>query len=251
MPRLRARKGGERIVSVTAYDAPTAALLDAGGVDLILVGDSVGPVLLGYDSTLPVTMDEMVHHTAAAHRGRTRALLVADLPFLSYQPGPADAVRNGGRLIKAGADAVKLEGGAEAALQIAALVGQGIPVMGHVGLTPQRVKEFGNLKPRGTDPESARMIEASAKSVEAAGAFALVLESVPADLAVRITAALAIPVIGIGTGAACDGQVVVFHDLVGLAAHPPPFARALADGRGVFADAVGRYAGAVRAGSWT
>ncbi len=250
VPRVRGRKGEGRLVCVTAYDAPTAALVEAAGVEVILVGDSLGNVVLGYENTLPVTMDEMVHHLRAARRGTRRALLVGDLPFMSYQAGPADALRHAGRFLKEGADAVKLEGGLEVLPMVNAMVAQGIPVMGHVGLTPQRVREYGGYRAQGVTVAAAARIWQAAVALDRAGVFAIVLEAMPASLARRITAAVACPTIGIGAGPDCDGQILVFHDLVGLSPVPPPFARAWADGRRVFAKAVGRFARAVRGRGW-
>jgi 3-methyl-2-oxobutanoate hydroxymethyltransferase len=250
IPAFVSRKGKEKLVCVTSYDAPTAALLEAAGVDLQLVGDSVANVVLGYDSTIPVTMDEMVHHLGAVRRGAPGALVVADMPFGSYQPGPADAVRSAARFLKAGADAVKLEGGAEILGTVGALVAQGIPVMGHVGLMPQRVRASGGYRMQGRDAASAFTIFRAAAALDRAGAFAIVLESVPASLAARITRACAGPTIGIGAGPACDGQVLVFHDLVGLTPVPPPFAKAWAQGHAVFQRAVSEYAGEVRKGTF-
>jgi len=246
---IRARKGGRRITSVTAYDAPTAALLDAAGVDIVLVGDSVGNVVLGYDSTIPVTMDEMVHHVRAVRRGMRRALLVADMPFMSYQPGIETAMVNAGRFLKEGADAVKLEGGSGVAATVAALVGAGIPVMGHVGLTPQSRREIG-LRPQGRDALSAARIWRGARALDRAGAFAIVLESVPAELARRVTRDCSVPTIGIGAGPFCDGQVVIFHDLVGLTESPPPFAKAWGRGLQEFRRAVSGYRRDVESGRW-
>ena len=218
IPDLVARKrDGKRITMVTAYDAIQAALVDEAEVDAILVGDSAANVVYGHETTLPVTMDEMIAHTRAAARGRKRALLVGDMPFLSYQTSEADAVRNAGRFLKEGlADAVKLEGGLEWAGTVRALVRASIPVMGHVGLTPQSVNLFGGYKVQGKDAKRAEEILAGAQALEDAGAFAVVLECVPSELAAAITAALSIPTIGIGAGARCDGQVLVFHDLLGL-----------------------------------
>ncbi len=220
IPALLARKReGKRFTMVTAYDALAAALVDDAGIEAILVGDSAANVVHGHETTLPVTMDEMIAHTRAAARGRRRALLVADMPFLSYQTSIEDAIRNAGRFLKeADADAVKLEGGAEWADTVRALVRAGIPVMGHVGLTPQSVKVFGGYKVQGKDAARAEEIAAGARALEAAGAFAVVLECVPSDLARLITRALSIPTIGIGAGPDCDAQVLVFHDLLGWTA---------------------------------
>jgi len=250
VPAFVARKGKEKLVCVTSYDAPTASLLEEAGVDLQLVGDSVANTVLGHDSTIPVTMDEMVHHVRAVRRGAPDALVVADMPFGSYQPGPGDAVRNAVRFLKEGADAVKLEGGAEVLDAVRSFVQHGIPVMGHVGLMPQRIRASGGYKMQGRDAASAFAIFRAAAALDRAGAFAVVLEAVPAHLARRITAALTGPTIGIGAGPDCDGQVLVFHDLVGLTVAPPRFARAWAQGRKVFHQAVTEYAGDVRAGRY-
>ncbi|MEK7765956.1 MAG: 3-methyl-2-oxobutanoate hydroxymethyltransferase, partial [bacterium] len=196
IPALRARKSGAKLVCLTAYDAPTGALLDAAGVDVVLVGDSVGNVVLGLDSTLPVTMDDMLHHVRAVARGVRRALLVADMPFMSYQAEPADALRNAGLLIKAGAAAVKLEGGRETEPAVRALVASGIPVMGHLGLTPQRVHEFGGYRAQGKDAAAAHRIWREARLLDRLGVFAVVLECVPGALAGLSTRAVGCPTIG-------------------------------------------------------
>jgi 3-methyl-2-oxobutanoate hydroxymethyltransferase len=214
-PKIRAMKGKQKIVCLTAYDQPSAAIADAAGVDLILVGDSVGNVVLGYENTLPVSLDDMIHHTRAAAKGTKNALLVADMPFGSYQASAEDAVRSGIALIKAGAEAVKLEGDYVDAIQ--ALVKAGIPVMGHVGMTPQSVNVFGGFKVQGRGKQADAVLEA-AKRIEAAGAFSIVLEMIPAVVADKITRELSIPTIGIGAGPDCDGEVQVFHDIMGL--HP-------------------------------
>ena len=248
IPAFVARKGKDKLVCVTAYDAPTAALLMEAGVDLQLVGDSVGNVVLGHDSTIPVTMDEMVHHLRAVRRGAPDALVIADMPFGSYQPGPEEALRNAVRFLKEGADGVKLEGGTEVLATIRACVAHGIPVMGHVGLMPQRVRAIGGYRMQGRDAASAFAIFRAAAALDRAAAFAIVLESVPAGLASRVTASCAGPTIGIGAGPGCDGQVLVFHDLAGLTSAPPRFAKAWGQGRKVLQDAVAGYATDVRAG---
>jgi 3-methyl-2-oxobutanoate hydroxymethyltransferase len=207
----------EKIAVVTAYDYPTARLVDEAGAEVILVGDSLGMVVLGYESTLPVTMADMIHHTRAVVRARPRALVVADQPFMSYQPGPVDALRNAGRLVQeGGADAVKLEGGARTAEAVRAITSAGIPVMGHLGLTPQSVLTMGGYRVQGKSDEDAARLLREAKLLEACGAFAVVLEGVPRSLAQEVTQALAIPTIGIGAGRDCDGQVLVWHDLLGM-----------------------------------
>ncbi|MCE9610277.1 MAG: 3-methyl-2-oxobutanoate hydroxymethyltransferase [Chthoniobacter sp.] len=220
-----AKRRREKLAVLTAYDYPTARLLDESGIDILLVGDSLGMVVLGFPDTTLVTMEHMLHHTAAVARGVQRALIVADLPFASYET-PEQAVANARRLIAAGAHAVKLEGGATHAARIAAIVADGIPVMAHLGMLPQSVREEGGYKIKGRTPAAAEALLADAHAVENAGAFAVVLELVQADTAARLTAALAIPTIGIGSGTACDGQVLVTHDLIGLFPwFTPKFAR--------------------------
>jgi 3-methyl-2-oxobutanoate hydroxymethyltransferase len=217
-PSLRAKKArGEPVTMVTAYDYPSALAADRANLDAILVGDSLGMVVLGYDDTLRVTMDEMLHHARAVTRARPRALLVGDMPFLSYQTSLADAIRNAGRfLADGGMDAVKLEGGAERAATVHALVDAGIPVIGHIGLTPQSIRALGGYRAQGGTATAARRLLEDALSLEEAGCFALVLEAVPDRVAALITKSLSIPTIGIGAGSGCDGQVLVFHDVVGL-----------------------------------
>lgn len=217
---------GRAIAAVTAWDWLWARLLDRAGADVILVGDSLGMVALGHRTTLPLTLDDMVHHGAAVVRGVEHALVVVDLPFLSYQESPAQALRSAGRILKeTGAAAVKLEGGyPEMAETVARLVRAGIPVMGHVGLTPQAVHQVG-YRQQGTTPEAGEKIYQEAIALAAAGAFAVVLEHVPTDLAARVTGAIAVPTIGIGAGAACNGQVLVTADLLGLTDQVPPFAK--------------------------
>ena len=212
-----ARQKNVRLTMLTAYDYSTAKLIDASGVDSVLVGDSLGMVMLGYEDTLSVTMEDMIHHTKAVARGVKDALVVSDLPFMSYQTSVYDAVSNAGRLIKEGrAQAVKLEGGIEVCPQIKAIVEASIPVMAHLGLTPQSVNAFGGFKVQGKDEEAARSLIEQAKAVEAAGAFAVVLECIPAKLAELITNSISIPTIGIGAGNGCDGQVLVYQDMLGL-----------------------------------
>ena len=218
IPELReSKRRGQKLSMLTAYDYPTARIVDQAGVDMILVGDSLGMVCLGYPDTVPVTMDEMVHHTAAVARAVERAIIVGDLPYLSYQVCAEDAVRNSGRLFKeARADCVKLEGGRSQADKVEAIVRAGIPVMGHIGLTPQTAIQLGGFKVQGREPDAARALQEDAKALESAGAFAVVLECVPSSVAAKITQAVSIPTIGIGAGPHCDGQVLVLHDLVGL-----------------------------------
>jgi len=211
------KKTGDRISMLTAYDASFASLIDAAGIDMVLVGDSLGNVLLGYDSTIPVTMEEMLHHCRAASRGVKRAVLVGDMPFMSYQVSESEAITNAGRFLKeAGCDAVKLEGGTDMCGKVKAVARAGIPVMGHIGLTPQTASQLGGYKVQGRDAESARRLLQSAKDLESAGVFAIVLECIPAQLSEAITAAISIPTIGIGAGPHCDGQVLVTHDMVGM-----------------------------------
>ena len=208
---------GRKITMLTAYDFPTAQIVDEAGIDIALVGDSLGMVVQGVDSTLPVTMDEMIYHTRMVARAAKTALVVGDMPFLSYQAGVDDAVRNAGRFLKeAGAEAVKLEGGTSVAGVIRAIVAAGIPVMGHVGLTPQHVHAFGGFKVQGRDEASREKVLADARAVQESGAFSVVLEALPAPLAKEIGGMLSIPTIGIGAGPHCDGQVLVIHDLLGL-----------------------------------
>ena len=230
-PKVRALKGKERIAVITAYDYPTAVVADTAGVEVILVGDSLGMVVLGYESTLPVTVDEMIHHTKAVMRAKPKALVVADLPFMSYQTGPVEALANAGRLIKeGGADAVKLEGGERACDAVRIIVEAGIPVMGHIGLTPQSVLQFGGYRVQGRGEEAAERLLLDARALERAGAFSLVLEGMPATLAGKVTRGISIPTIGIGAGACCDGQVLVWHDALGFSfGHQPKFVRKYAD----------------------
>lgn len=211
------KERGEPITMLTAYDYPTAMAIDRAGIDSILVGDSLGMVMLGYENTLPVTMEEMLHHARAVSRGAKTALLVGDMPFMSYQISVQEAVRNAGRFLQEGGmDAVKLEGGRERADAVRAIVGAGIPVMGHLGLTPQSVHQLGGFRAQGKTAASAKRLLEDAQILEEAGAFSLVLESVPARLAEFVSKKLSIPTIGIGAGLGCDGQVLVTHDLLGL-----------------------------------
>ncbi len=247
---LQMKVARERIVALTTYDYPTAVAVDQAGVDVILVGDSLASVVLGYDNTLPVTMDEMIHHTKAVTRGVKRAFVVADMPFMA-DATLEDAVRNGGRFLKeAGASAVKLEGGH--APQIAAvrtLTQHGIPVVGHLGFTPQHLHQLGGFRIQGKTESAAAELLRQAQELEANGACAVVLELVPADVAQHITESLAIPTIGIGAGEACDGQIQVFHDLVGLHVdHRPKHARRYADLHETLVTALQRYGEDVRAG---
>lgn len=224
-------RGGKRLAMVTAYDATSARLADAAGLDMVLVGDSAATTMLGHDSTLPVTMDEMLMLTRAVARVVRRAMVVADMPFGAYQPGEDDALRNAIRFVKeAGADAVKLEGAGRTLTRISAILDAGIPVMGHTGMTPQSARLAGGYKTRGRTAADARRIFDEARALERAGCFAVVLEAIPAPVAAHITTALKVPTIGIGAGNACDGQVLVWHDLLGLTTdHVPRFVKRYAD----------------------
>ncbi len=214
---LEKKRQGQKITMLTAYDYPTALLVDRAGIDMILVGDSLGMVVLGYETTVPVTMDEMIHHTKAVVRGARFALVVGDMPFMSYNTSEKDAIVNAGRFIKeGGADAVKLEGGTTVQSIVETIVRAGIPVMGHIGLTPQTISQLGGFKVQGRSAEAAKKIIEDAKALEDAGAFSLVLEAIPAEIAERITRTVRIPTIGIGAGISCDGQVLVYQDMVGL-----------------------------------
>jgi 3-methyl-2-oxobutanoate hydroxymethyltransferase len=245
------RSKGARLAMLTAYDYPTAKLVAEAGVELILVGDSLGMVVLGYDSTVPVTMDDMVHHTKAARRGAPNAFLIADLPFLSYGT-LEEALVNCARLMKdAGADSVKLEGGREVAPLVEGLVRAGVPVLGHVGLTPQTASALGGYRLQGKDEENARRIVDGAQALEQAGCWGVVLELVPAPLAQLITEKISIPTIGIGAGAQCDGQVLVFHDLVGMfSGFTPTFVKRYTEAGTAIRDAVAQYAEEVRSGAF-
>ena len=240
---------GERIVSVTAYDYPTARLADEAGVDLLLVGDSLGMVVLGYESTIPVTLAEMAHHTRAVARAKPAAFLVVDLPFNTYQASPADAVRSSGRLIKHGGEAVKLEGGRRMLPQIEAILAADIPVLGHLGLTPQSVHQFGGYRVQGRGREAADALLEDALALERAGCFAIVLEGVPLELGREVSHALRIPTIGIGAGVDCDGQVLVLHDLLGLSfGRQAKFVRRYADLGDAARRALAAFRDDVRAG---
>jgi 3-methyl-2-oxobutanoate hydroxymethyltransferase len=232
LPDLKAKKKrGEKIAMLTAYDYTMARLLDRAGIDVLLVGDSLGMVVLGYENTLPVTLDVMVHHTRAVSRGAQRALVVADMPFLTYQVSVAEALRNAGRLIQeGGAAAVKIEGGGASVEAAARIVEAGIPVMGHLGLLPQSVHQLGGFRQQARLEEDAEQLLADAQALEEAGVFAVVLESIPASVAEAVTADLGIPTIGIGAGPQCDGQVLVSYDMLGLSQDSvPPFVRRYAD----------------------
>jgi 3-methyl-2-oxobutanoate hydroxymethyltransferase len=234
-------KGVEKIAMITAYDYITTKLVDQAGVDIILVGDSVGMVVHGFESTLPVTMEMMLLHVSSAARAKPRALLVGDMPFLSYETSVEDAVWNAGLMIKAGADAVKIEGGAEYVDVVKALVRAGIPVMGHIGLNPQRALLIGGYRRRGiSEPEREKIIE-DAKELEKAGVFSLVIEYTAADVAEEVTREVSIPTICIGSGPHCDGQVLVLHDVLGLSENIPPFAKRYADLAEVIKSSVAKY----------
>jgi len=246
------KRRGEKIAALTAYDYLFARLVDAAGVDVILVGDSLGQVVLGLDTTIPVTLDDMIHHARAVRRGVERGLLVVDLPFLTYQVSRQDALRNAGRVLQeTGASAVKLEGGSpEVAETVATLVGAGIPVMGHLGFTPQSVHVTG-VRVQGKGEEAAERMLADARRLEAAGAFSIVLELVPGTLARRVSENVHIPTIGIGAGAGCDGQVLVTHDMLGLFPDfRPRFVKTYADLGAAAAQAVEAYCREVRAGAF-
>ena len=246
------RRRGQKIVMVTAYDAPGARLADAAGIDLILVGDTAAMVVLGHDSTVPVTMDEMLFLTRTVARAARRPLVIGDLPFGTYQVSDEDAVRNAVRFVKeGGADAVKLEGAGPSLGRARAIIGAGIPVMGHIGLTPQSATMLGGFKAQGRTAAKAAQLLADARALEAAGCFALVLEAVPAPVAARITEALSIPTIGIGAGLDCDGQVLVYHDLLGLyEGNAPRFVKRYADLATEIRGALERYADDVRSGAF-
>ena len=249
---IQKKENSQKITMMTAYDYPTAGLVDQAGIDTILVGDSLGMVVLGYDSTVSVTMDEMIHHCKAVSRGTESAFIIGDLPFMSYQISPEKALENAGRLIKeAGCDGVKLEGGSEMVPAVLAIVKAGIPVCAHIGLTPQTATMLGGFKVQGKDAESAGKLIQSAKDLEAAGAFMIVMECIPDLLAERITKALQIPTIGIGAGTNCDGQVLVYHDLVGLFERfTPKFAKQYINLAPKIKDALMQYKDEVENGSF-
>jgi 3-methyl-2-oxobutanoate hydroxymethyltransferase len=251
--QLRGRKGsGDKVVMLTAYDVAFARLADRAGVDVVLVGDSLGMVFQGQPTTLPVTLDEMIYHARAVVRGVARAHVVVDLPFMSYQASDEDGMRAAGRVLKeSGADSVKLEGGERAAPLVARLVAAGIPVMGHVGLTPQSFHQFGGFRVQGKTDEQRAAILAGARAISDAGAYSLVLEGIPAALAVEVTAAVAAPTIGIGAGPGCDGQVLVMHDVLGLdPGWLPKFVRRYAEMGRDAEKAFAAYAADVRSGKF-
>jgi 3-methyl-2-oxobutanoate hydroxymethyltransferase len=242
----------KKITCLTAYDYPSARIVDEAGVDVVLVGDSVSMVVLGYDSTLPLTLEEALHHTKAVRRGVRHALVVADMPYGSYHGDMNEALKNAMRFVKeAGAEAVKVEGGERRLELIAKLSEAEIPVMGHIGLTPQSVNAFGGYRVQGKTPSAAEQLLRDARSVEAAGAFAIVLEGIPRELAVEITRSVRIPTIGIGAGPDCDGQILVLHDMIGLTFQTPPrFARRYANVGDIIASAVKEYCADVQSGSF-
>lgn len=245
------KEGGQKITSLTAYDYPTGLLLDEAGIDIVLVGDSLGNVIQGHETTLPVSMDDMLYHTRAVARGVKRALLVGDMPFGSFQTSVPDAVKNAVLFLKAGAAAVKIEGGMEVLPAVEAAVNAGIPVQAHVGLTPMKIHAFGGYKAQGRTEEGARRIFKEAQLLQEAGAFSIVLESIPYKLARVITGELKIPTIGIGSGPHCDGQVLVWHDAMGLLPGPHPrHVKEFLSGWQVLQQAVGKYVEEVRGGKF-
>lgn len=248
----KAKENGEKLTMLTAYDYSTAKLIDGAGIDAILVGDSLGNVMLGYEDTLSVTVDDMIHHGAAVARGAKEALVVIDMPFMSYQTSVYDAVVNAGRLMKEGrAQAVKLEGGVEVAPQIKAIVDAGIPVMAHIGLTPQSINAFGGFKVQGKSEAQAKKLIEDALAVQEAGAFAVTLECVPEKLATLVTKKLYIPTIGIGAGAGCDGQVLVYADMLGMFSDfTPKFVKRFAETGKLMTDAFKAYIEEVKAGTY-
>lgn len=249
---FKAAKGKRKLAMLTCYDYTTARIMDEAGIDALLVGDSLGMVMLGYADTVPVTMEEMIHHCVAVARGLKKALLVCDMPFMSSQTGPRDAVRNAGRIIKKGAaQAVKMEGGADFAPEIEAMARASIPVMAHIGLTPQSINALGGYKVQGKDLDDARKLIEDARAVEKAGAFAILLECVPHALAAIITKSVSIPTIGIGAGRYCDGQVLVWEDMVGITAGGcPRFVRKFADAGNLLRRAFVDYREAVQNGDF-
>ncbi len=249
---LMQKQSGDKITMLTAYDYTTAKIMDECGVNALLIGDSLGMVMLGYENTLPVTMDDMIHHTAAVSRGAQNAFVVADMPFMSYQTDVREAVINAGRLIKeGGANAVKLEGGAEVCPQIRAIVNASIPVVAHLGLTPQSVNVFGGFKVQGKTQDKAEKLIRDALDIQDAGACAVVLEGIPAKLAEVITQKLTIPTIGIGAGNGCDGQVLVYQDMLGLTSgHTPKFVKRFADVGALMRHGINEYITETKNGSF-
>ena len=250
------KQRGDKVVMLTAYDYPSARIADGSGVDVILVGDSLGMVVLGYEDTIPVTLDDMLHHTKAVIRGSERAMVVTDLPFMTYQVSVEEAMRNAGRLMQeGGCQAVKLEGGVHMAETVRRIVQVGIPVVGHIGLTPQSINQLGGYKVQGRTPQTAERLVEDAVALQQAGAFCIVLETIPAPLAKLISQRLSIPTIGIGAGADCDGQVLVWHDLLAyqtsfLPRHIPRHVKQYANVGETMSKAIEEYAAEVRAGSF-
>jgi 3-methyl-2-oxobutanoate hydroxymethyltransferase len=245
----RAKQSGEKTVWLTAYDAASARIAEAAGAEVLLVGDSLGMVCLGYDSTLPVTLDQMIHHTAAVVRGHSSSWVVCDLPFGSYQKSPEQAFDSSVRVLQeSGCDAVKIEGGEHMAATICFLAERGIAVVAHIGLTPQSVKKFGSYGKRGKDKSGQQQLIRDAKAITAAGAVSVVLENIPTDLAAEITKQIDIPTVGIGAGADCDAQVLVFNDLLGISESNPPFAPAYTNVRETMLDAISRWSADVKSG---
>jgi 3-methyl-2-oxobutanoate hydroxymethyltransferase len=250
-PQVRARKGGDPLVMVTAYDAPGARIVDEAGVDLILVGDTLAMVVLGYDDTLQVTIEDMAHHVGAVARAQPRAMVVGDLPWMSYHVSVEDTVRNAAALVRAGAQSVKLEGGRKRLPMIEAILDAEIPVMGHIGLTPQSIHAMGGFKVQGKEVDAAQALVEDAQALAAAGCFAIVLEGVPDTVARMVTEAVPVPTIGIGAGRWCDGQVLVFHDLLGIEDRmAPKFVRRYATLKADAVEAVARFADDVRRGAF-
>ena len=253
IPDIKAKKTDQQpITMLTAYDYPSAQLVDKAGIDIILVGDSLGMTVMGYSSTVPVTMDEMIHHCKMVARGTEHAFLIGDMPFMSYQTGPSDAIRNAGRFLKEGGmEAVKLEGGEVTVDLVRAIVNSGISVMGHIGLTPQSVTQFGGYRVQGKTAESAKRLVSDALKLQEAGCFSIVLEAIPASVAEIITGKLSIPTIGIGAGKKCDGQVLVYHDLLGLYQDfTPKFVKQYANLSKSITDAVKQYCYDVQKGNF-
>jgi len=246
------KKAGAPVVCLTAYDALSADIFDSAGIDVLLVGDSLGNVVQGHDTTIPVTLEQMIYHTQAVVRSVQRAMIVTDMPFMSYQASPREAFRNAGRLMKeAGTGAVKLEGGIRVAEAVRLMTENGIPVMGHLGLTPQSIHQFGSYKERGATEEEAQKIKNDATALEQAGVFAIVLEKIPASLAGEITAASGVPTIGIGAGTKCDGQILVWTDMMGMSTEfRPRFVRRYAEMHDVMMNAVKRYIADVQSHSF-
>ena len=249
---LSMKQNGERLTEITSYDYTTAKLVEKAGINAILVGDSLGMTMMGYDTTLPVTMEDMIHHSACVVRACENTMVIMDMPFMSYQASVSEAVRNAGRLMKeARGHAVKLEGGAAVAEQIRAITDSGIPVQAHIGMTPQSVNVFGGFKVQGKSEEAARALLADAKAVEEAGAFAVVIEAVPAALAQMITDSVSIPTIGIGAGAGCDGQILVYQDMLGMFSDfTPKFVKRYANVGEVMREAFANYAAEVASGAF-